>query len=168
MPTWILDDGPFDHLARSVPLEAVLTWPVGQLFIAEQTALDADSGSHRKSILDVSPSPVRSFSIVMGTAAFDVVHDHLRPRQGCATANLAEHQSIAWVISECPEGIFVVQDKKAAMLALAELGCGHVAHPHDLWLYLRDQEMIDHSQFEALCRTTCRKDQSGIPLRCQP
>ena len=102
-----------------------------------------------------------------GARAFNVLHNHLRPTTSRPTANLAEHQAIAWIISERRDGIFVTEDKKAAFLALAELGCGRVAHSHDLWLYLRDEGIINPLQFANLCKATCRTDRSDIPLRCQ-
>ena len=66
-------------------------------------------------------------------------------------------------LNERREGILVVEDRKAAILALAELGRGHVAH--DLWLQLRDERLVDPAQFEQVCQVNC-KDQSKIPLRC--
>lgn len=145
MPTWILDDGPFGDLARFVDVEEVERWPGGQLYIAEQTVLEAPVGSNRRALLDADPSPFQSFSITMGSPASDIIYNHLRRTAGRATANLAEHQSIAWAISERPDAIFVVVDRKATILALAELGCGRVAHAHDLWLYLRDETLIDQA-----------------------
>ena len=167
MTAWILDDGPFNDLAKIVRIEDLTGWPKDRLFVAEQTALDAESDSHRRTLLAADPTPFQSFKIMMGSPAFSIVYSHLRPTTSRATANLAEHQSIAWIISERPDGIFVAKDKKAAFLALAELGCGKVASPHDLWLWLRDEKLVDQTQFEGLCRTTCKGDQSRIPLRCQ-
>ncbi len=65
--------------------------------------------------------------------------------------------------------IFVTLDKRAAMLALAELGRGRVAHAFDLWLHLRDSGLVDSTVFDALCQRTKRSDGAlpGIPLRCR-
>ena len=166
MPIWILDDGPFGHLAKSVPVADLPTWPKEQLFVAEQTALDARRDAARNTLLAADSTPLKIFKIMMGSHAADIVYNHLRPTASRATANLAEHQSIAWVISERQDAVFVTEDKKAAFLALAELGAGHVAHSHDLWLHLRDEKLVDQTQFEYLCQATCRTDQSDIPLRC--
>jgi len=104
------------------------------MYIAEQTALDASLDPSRSALLAADPSPFKSLNIMMGTPAADIVYEHLRRTASRATANLAEHQSIAWIISECPDAILVTEDKKAAFLALAELGSGCMAHSHDLWL----------------------------------
>ncbi len=167
MTAWVLDDGPLGHLAKFARVEDLRNWPQGRLYIAEQTALDASRDPARSALLAADPSPFKSFNIMMDTPAADIVYEYLRRTASRATANLPEHQSIAWVISECPDAIFVTEDKKAAFLALAELGSGCVAHSHDLWLYLRDKRLVDQTQFENLCRATCRTDQSRIPLRCQ-
>lgn len=167
MTTWVLDDGPFGHLAKFVRVEALTNWSGERLFVAEQTELDARDDPARRVLLEANLTPFKSFSIMIGTPAADIVFGHLRRTESRATANLAEHQSIAWLISESPEAVFVTEDKKAAFLALAELGRGRVAHSHDLWLYLRDKRLIDQTQFEKLCRASCRTDQSRIPLRCQ-
>lgn len=167
MTTWILDDGPFDLISRFVNFLDLPNWPQGQLFVAEQTALDARHSPTRNALLTTNPTPFNVFNIMIGAPAFDIVYNHLRPTASRATANLAEHQAIAWIISERQDGIFVTGDKKAAFLALAELGRGRVAHPHDLWLQLRDQSLVDQAQFDGLCQTTCRSDQSAVPLRCR-
>ncbi len=167
MTTWILDDGPFGHLAKFVRVEDLPYWPQGQLYVAEQTSLDASQDPARYVLLAADPTPFKIFNIMMGTPAANIVYEHLRPTASRATANLAEHQSIAWIISECRDAVFVTEDKKAAFLALAELGTGCVAHSHDLWLYLRDKRLVDQTQFENLCRATCKTDRSSLPLRCQ-
>lgn len=82
-------------------------------------------------------------------------------------ATWPQGQSIAWALSERTDGIFVVVDRRATILALAELGCGRVAHAHDLWLHLRGAGLINRAQFDKLCQATCAKDQSTMPLRCQ-
>jgi len=81
MPTWVLDDGPLDHLARFARLADLPNWPQGQLFVAEQTVLDASQSPARNALLSAKPSPFQSFRIMMGTAAADIVHNHLRRQQ---------------------------------------------------------------------------------------
>jgi len=167
MPAWILDDGPLGLLARFIHADDVSGWPAGEFYVAEQTALDARPDATRNALLVAESSPFQFFSIMMDSRAAEMIHDHFRLIEGRATANLAEHQSIAWAICERPDAVFVVIDRKATILALAELGCGRVAHAHDLWLYLRDKELITPLQFESLCRATCMTDQSQIPVRCR-
>lgn len=167
MTTWILDDGPFGILAKYVCVEDLKSWPPDVFFVSEQTALDATPDDTRNQILSAEQTPFQSFQIMMDTRAADIVYGHLRITAGRATANLAEHQAIAWAICENKEAIFVVIDRKATSLALAELGCGRVAHAHDLWLFLRNKKLVSQKQFEDLCHATCRTDQSRVPLRCQ-
>ena len=167
MPTWKLDDGPFGRLAKFARIADLPNWPSGKLFVAEQTALDAIQDTVRNALLTADPTPFQVFRIMMGTHAADIVYSHLRRTASRAAANLAEHQCIAWIIAERRDAVFVTEDRKAAFLALAELGRGRVAHAHDLWLYLRDERLVDRKQFENLCRATCRNDRSDIPLRCR-
>ena len=165
MATWILDDGPFGVLAGVVNATEVESWPPDQLFVAEKTASDAE-GSSRQALLDANPTPIRTFRVELGTPAADVLFEHLRHPEGSPTANLAEHQSIAWAICDRTDAVLVVVDRRAAILALAELGCGRVAHAHDLWLHLRENGLVGPQQFDALVDATCKKDQSKVPLRC--
>jgi len=166
-PAWILDDGPFDLLSRFVSMEDLPAWPQGRLFVAERTAEDAGRSSVRKALLTTNPTPFQVFRIMTDTPAFHTAHNHLRRTESRPTANLAEHQAIAWIIHERPDAVFVTGDKKAAFLALAELGCGRVAHTYDLWLHLRDERLLDQNQFRNLCEDTRKTDQTAIPLRCQ-
>ena len=167
MPTWIIDDGPFDHLALAINASALGAWPADQFFVADATA-NAASGL-RRALLDATPTPFVSFDLPVDSDGFDILYKHLR-RPTSSTANLAEHESIAWALTDRPDAIFVAVDKRAALLALAELGCGRVAHAFDLWIHLRDQGLISQVQFEKLCEMTLNKDQSlpGVPRRCQP
>ena len=165
MTAWILDDGPFGHLAKIIGNGNLQNWPTGQLFVAEQTAVDAEHDQARKALLTANPTPFRTFRIMMGTEAFEIVFGHLRRLQSRTTANSAEHQSIAWIITEQKDGVLVTEDKKAAFLALAELGKGHVAHSYDLWLYLRDKRLVNQTQFDNLCEATRKVIQGEIPWR---
>lgn len=167
MTTWILDDGPLDLLSQFIDAINWQNWSQMQLFVAKQTAVDARQSPARYDLLVSYPTLFHTFEIMVDTLAFDIVHGHLRTTASRAAANLAEHQAIAWIISECTDGVFVTCDKKAAFLALAELGRNHVAHPYDLWLHLRDQRLINQTQFDDLCQKTRISDQSVIPWRCQ-
>jgi hypothetical protein len=65
-----------------------------------------------------------------------------------------------------PEGVFVPADKRAAFLALAELGPGRVATPFDLWAHLKDGGLITTEQFTFLCERTAKGGGlPGVPLR---
>lgn len=103
----------------------------------------------------------------MDSEAADVLYSHLR-QPSTSDKNLAEHESIAWAITACPNAILVARDKRAAFQALAELGRGGAAHPSELWLHLLDEGHVTPEQFADLCRRTKRGEQSvEIPLRCQ-
>jgi len=78
----------------------------------------------------------------------------------------------AWIVDDGPlshrsDAVFVTQDRRAAMLALAELGRSRVAHPFDLWLHLQDRDLIRRAEFKELCRRTVTADTGlpGVPWR---
>ena len=164
MTAWILDDGPLDDLARNVTAEEARTWPKGQLFIVRQTATDADG--RRLSLTADRETPLAVLDIPLESEAANIVYTHLR-RQAGGTANLAEHQAIAWILTASIDAVFVTEDKRAALTALAELGCGRVAHAFDLWLHLADEGMITFDQLRSLSESVSRKDQGlpGVALR---
>ena len=164
MATWIIDDGPLNDLSLVVDSSSLGIWPHGEFKIADATARDA-SGS-RKALLEAEPSPFGSFSVMMNSEAARILYDHLR-QPTTSDKNLAEHQSIAWALAEAPDAILVARDKRAAFLALAELGRGGAAHPTELRLHLRDQRLITPDQFNDLCKRTSQGEQNPIPLRCQ-
>lgn len=66
-----------------------------------------------------------------------------------------------------PDLIFVCQDQRATLVALAELGPGWVASPFDCWDALRQQGLIDDSAFGVLSQYSLRRDGGlpGIPWR---
>jgi len=155
-----------DQLARVVPLDEVASWPKGQFFVAEATRRNA-SGKRRE-LLACDPDIFRTCEIAVGSEAADILYGHLRlPREPIAKE--AEYQAIAWAMTERKDAVLVTLDKRAAMLALAELGRGRVAHAFDLWLHLRDGGLITETQFAAICEATRRNDHGlpDIPLRCK-
>jgi hypothetical protein len=164
MPVWIVDDGPLDTLAMVVDPTVVASWPASQFKVADATRREATG--NRRTLLNVSPSPFSVFSVLMGSNAADVLYKHLR-QPSASDKNLAEHQSVAWALSQCPEAVLVARDKRAAFLALAELGRGGAAHPSELWLHLLDEGLITEAQFQNLCARTSQGEQCPIPLRCQ-
>jgi hypothetical protein len=105
---------------------------------------------------------------MMDSEASEILYSHLSQPTGTNT-NLAENEAIAWALVKRNDAIFVTVDKRAALLALAELGCGRVAHAFDLWLHLREQDLISPDQLVQLCEDTKKSDQSlnNLPLRCQ-
>lgn len=163
MPVWIVDDGPLDHLALVVTPKETASWPQNEFYVADETA--AAARGRRKALLEDTSSPFRKFSIAGASQAFEILYEHLR-EPVAADKNLAEHQSIAWAMTEKDDAVFVAQDKGAAFLALAELGRGRAAHPTDLWLRLLEQGLVSSAQFEKLCELTRKSDQSRVPLRC--
>ncbi len=164
MPVWIVDDGPLDTLAMVVDSAAVASWPSGHFRVADAT-VRAASGN-RQALLGTSPSPFSVFSVRMDSDAANVLYNHLR-QPSTSDKNLAEHQSIAWALSECPEAVLVAGDKRAAFLALAELGSGGAAHPSEFWLHLLDEGLINDGEFQDLCARTSKGEQCPVPLRCQ-
>lgn len=92
---------------------------------------------------------------------------HFRVKYDQPTRDLGEHESIALLIHELTDAVLVVLDRRAAMLALAELGPGRVVSPFDFWHWLRAEDIIDQAAFEKLCTEVLRKDQGfpGLPVR---
>ncbi len=54
--------------------------------------------------------------------------------------------------------MFVVFDKRATVLALAELGRRRVGHAFDLWIELEAKGLISGECFQRLCEATKSKD----------
>lgn len=164
-PVWIMDDGPLDTLAAVVGPGSFASWPPGKIKVADATMRSASG--NRLALLSASPSPFEGFSVMMGSTASDVLYGHLR-QPSTSDKNLAEHQSSAWVLSECPDdAVLAARDKRAAFLALAELGRGGAAHPTELWLLLRQEGLVTRAQFVEFCAKTSQSEQSPVPLRCQ-
>lgn len=163
---WILDDGPLGSLADVASEERLVGYGPGKLWIAEQTQRDADQSPSRAELLTIEvpggEKLIESFEIQLGTAdpaerILMELHD-----EASSTVNLAEQQAIAWAQTHADDAVLVTADKRAAMIALAELGRSRVAHPFDLWIHLLEAEALALSEFRALCNRTRGKDQ-GLP-----
>jgi len=167
--TWILDDMVFNDIACVVSVNDLCNWPTSELVLADATAQAASlDGSGRRRLLLDARSPTgaaifTTFSIPVDSTAGTILYTHLRTPTG-TTANLAEHESIAWALTDQTRAsVLVTRDKHAAMLALAELGNGRVCHPYEFFEHLYDQGCLARQQFEDLLNTTRRGDQS-IPI----
>lgn len=161
---WLLDDGPFGHLAGLVELEAVNRWTAGYLGVASQTAVDHRKRSPQgKALLDLRSADgadvIAVASIRFGTddPAADVLSE--LHRNGVGTTDLAEREAIAWALAHGPGTVFIAADKRAVLTALAELGVGRVGHAFDVWIDLLRREWIDVDTFARLCERTRRHDQ---------
>lgn len=161
---WLLDDGPFGHLAGVVASDMATRWRAGHLGIASQTARDHRERSPQgRALLDVrtggGSSVIETASIRFG--AEDPAADVLAElhRDGVGTTDLAERQAIAWLLVHGPDTVFVAADKRAALTALAELGVGRVGHAFDVWIDLLDRQWIDLDEFARLCERTRKHDQ---------
>lgn len=163
---WLVDDGPLEDLARVIAGRSLADWPKGEFWVATQTSDDAKF--QREKLLAAAGSPFNVFEVEVGSEAADVLYTHLRAGSS-GTADLAEHQGIAWALTEAMEACFVSRDKRALSIALAELGLGRVAHAFDLWIHLRDNELVTQDEFNELCKRTLNADQGlpGLPIRCR-
>ena len=167
---WILDDMVLEDMARKVPARDLSTWPNNELVVADATvrAASLDVSGRRLSMLAAKSGitgteVISSFTVTVGSLAGKILYDHLRASN--TTANLAEHESIAWALAD-PAGkdsILVTRDKLAAMLALAELGRGRVSHPYEFFEYLFKKRYLTSQQFDDLAVSTRKADQS-IPI----
>jgi len=164
---WLLDDGPFGVLAREVPAGQLTSIPAGTFLLARATA-DAASqdqlGLRPAALRAVAGdgSPVfRVVDVTVNSVAGAILYRHLRSNyQG--TADLGEHEAIAWLLAEASAVQLVTSDKLAAFLALSELGPGRVCHPYDVWYGLHDGGYVDT---EVLARLVARsgKQDPSIP-----
>ena len=168
---WIIDDGPLDMMAAELDAPAVASWPQERFFVAEATyAASQEHGSRRRAFLHAKSangqSVIRTFDVLVGTQTGLVLYDHLR-RHHSSSADLAEHQAIAWAIVERPTATVVTADKAAATLALSELGMDRVCHPMEFWKYLEDASLITTEVWGALCERLLRADRTlpGLPWR---
>lgn len=172
MTMWVLDDGPFGELAFQ--FDAAWAWPASCLHVVGEVAklADLDRSQRRRRLLDMSSGGTPSIEvhqIQVGSPASDMLYTHLRRDSVDATENLGEHASIAFCARVAPEAVFVPADKKAAFLALAELGPGRVVTPFDLWAHLHRSGFITRAQFTVLCERTVKGGAlPGVPLRFVP
>jgi len=166
-PIWILDDGPIGVLAANIDISSVGSWPTGHFAVANQTYLDAQPGdtcSRRDLILAESTSGeriFRKFEIQMGSTAAEILYNHFNanPRN---TLDLAELETMSWILAEDADAILVTFDKRAALTALAELGRLRVAHGNELWSHLFGVGLITKEQLKTLFVKSKAKDQ-GLP-----
>ena len=161
---FILDDGPLDHLAGELDPSQLASWASGALLVASTIGRQARQHSPLRLDLlearnDAGEDVFEVFTVLLegDDSAGEILLDlHGQSR---STTNLAEREAIAWALVHGRDAIFVTEDKRAALTALAELGRGRVAHPFDLWLHLADQGQLEPGQLEILCERTKSKDQ---------
>lgn len=164
---WMLDDGPFGILARMAgPSWA---WKPASFHLAESVVQGAalDKSGRRQALLAEQvggEAVVVSHAVAAGSDAYATLWAHLRKSSALATRDLGEDESIALLAHELADLVFVVLDRKAAMVALAELGPGRVASPFDYWDWLRAEGVVDTAEFDQLCEQVL-KDDSGFPGR---
>lgn len=167
MTRWLLDDKPFHLLATT--FDAKCVWPAETLHVTEAVARAAAlDRSGRRGLLLASRSPngvpcIVTHSIVMGTPAAEYLWGHLRAREHGADQNLADHEAIA-LCRDQGDFVFVTMDKKAAYLAISELGAGRVVSPFDAWVGLAQRGLITPLQLRDLCERTASGSDPGVPL----
>lgn len=169
MTTWVVDDGPLGHLAQA--FDPSWSWPAATLDVLDAVVRGApnDKSGRRMQLLAMggTDSPVIvQHAVVVGSQAETYMVSQLRAYATRATADLGEHESIAWMLHEGPaDSVFVTLDKGAAYLALVELGRSRVASPFDLWDDLEKQSLITRKEFEALCRRVEKGSNLAAPPR---
>jgi len=169
MSWWLLDDGPFGLLGRH--FDPAWAWPAATLHLIREVAASAprDQSGRRQKLLDMrDASGVSSIEAHdAGLSAAKILFEHLRPSEVTASRDLGEDASIAFCLAEAHEAIFVTMDKRAAYVALAELGPARVATPFDVWIWLHEQGLISTAQRLALAEATRKQDQglTRLPYR---
>jgi hypothetical protein len=162
---WVVDDGPFGVLARY--FEPSWPWGARTLEVVESVAAgaSADKSGRRWTLLQAGSAEGRIVtvkSLAVGSPAAALVMDYLRRNETSATRDLGEDESIAYCMAEAADATLVTMDKRAAFIALAELGPGRVATPFDLWSWLAGEGVVDARQRAALDEATVKQD-SGLP-----
>jgi len=162
---WILDDGPFDALASLVEPSSLALYTSGRLIVAPTTARETRRSSSRARFLEATTQDGRSLVevfdlLVEGDDAAGNIFLELHGEEK-TTNDRAERESIAWALAHAKDAILVLEDRRAALTALAELGCARVAHSFDLWIDLFEEGVITATEFQGLCERTKRRD-SGL------
>jgi hypothetical protein len=169
MKRWLLDDGPLGLLARH--FDPTWSWPAATLHVMKEVAsgAPADKSGRRQQLFAMVDGAGASSVLVVdgGAPTADVLFRHVRPSAATATKDLGEDASIAYCIAEDTASTFVTMDKRAAYVALAELGSARVSTPYDLWAWLRESGLIMEAQWQLLAEATAKQDQgmSRVPLR---
>lgn len=162
---WILDDGPFDALASLVEPSSLALYTSGRLIVAPTTARETRHSRSRARFLEARTSDGRSVVeafdfLVGGDDAAGEIFLALHGEEETVT-NRAERESIAWALAHAEDAVLVLEDKRAALTALAELGRARVAHSFDLWIDLFEAGVVTATEFQDLCERTRRRD-SGL------
>ncbi len=162
---WILDDGPFGHLAGAVDPQDATHWQPDVLLVAGTTAAAATPIS--QALLDVrvgGKAVVGTFEVRLGSGDLaEQTFNEFHPDPTSPT-NKAEHESIAWAQVHGLDAVFVCAGLRASINALAELGRGRAAHPFDVWLDLRDRGWLGPQAFRQLCELTLKHDQGLLRM----
>lgn len=165
MTRWFLDDRPFGIVARHQTVAWAWQPAAVHLVGAIVDALDSDRSGRRRKLFGLTSggeAVVVERRVLGGSEAEAMLWAHLRTNTTLASRDLAEDEAIALLSREVSDGVLVVLDRKAAMVALAELGRGRVASPFDYWDWLRSERIVDQAAFDALCDATLRED-AGFP-----
>lgn len=167
---WILDDGPLGHLIQIEPT-LVDRWTSG-LLLTSESSVEAMRKKATPRVQDLSrrllepqpgplPALIECFSVLADTEAFECFTE--LHGNGFSDADKAEHECIAWALTHPDsETAFVCIDKKAVLIAMAELGCGRVADPFDVWLDLLGRNLVTSQEFASLCRNTWVHRRDGL------
>jgi hypothetical protein len=167
MTRWVLDDGPFGLLAMACG--PTWRWKPSSFHLTQAIAAGAanDRSGRRGALLGLTVGGQRVVEEHAPSAqARTTLYSHLRPDETSATRDLGEDESIAVLLHDLPDAVFVLIEIRATRVALAELGHSRVATPFDYWAWLRDEGIIDGEAFDDLCNRLTKKD-AGLkrPLR---
>ncbi|NOY89650.1 MAG: hypothetical protein GXP55_00475 [Deltaproteobacteria bacterium] len=164
----MIDDGPLGTMAQV--FNDQWSWPTQTLHVLDAVARGArlDKSGRRAALLEwgQKTGAIVRHTVCIGSDAEAYLAEHLRPDSTIATADLGEHESIAWMRHEADDdSMFVTVDKSAAYLALVELGPSRIASPFDLWSQLTRTSCITREDFELLCERAQKAWNLRFPLR---
>lgn len=150
--------------------EDICSWPEDKFFVAPKTSDMADE--KRQRLLNVrsrehGKTVISPIIIHVRDTAGKLLYGHFR-KDRTGSADLAEHESIAWALTHPDEGwVFVTQDKNAASCALSELGRERkgVCDTHEFLNHLFDEELLSPPQLKTLmdCSNKKKKQDNKIP-----
>ena len=158
---WILDDGPLDVLASLPDLTTLGLYPTGSLCVAPATAEAARQSESRTRLLGIAAADgglLFDRPQIFLTDEDPVGSVYLDLRGEGSPLGSAECEAIAWASVHAEDAVVVIEDKRAAFAALAELGRSRVAHPFDLWIELLESGAVSTADFEHLCERSRGKD----------
>lgn len=118
----------------------------------------ARRGSALAGVVSGESSPIALLSLPVTPESVRALQ-RLRPVTG-GDKNAGEDESLALLVTERPDLIWVSLDYRAVNRGLTELGQARLMAPHELFLILAERELLSKSELEAVYSAIQRKCQT--------